>query len=528
MIALCMAAHMPLVAAATDPATSVEVRWSNQFTVTVNEVTGPGAAWSSLPTGTNFFNVYQYDFKKTWGDRNFSFGTAVNLSSSKATDPKSIVLSRLELKYSLPGHAWAIGDTMTSFSPYALSGSAKGLTYQYSDPARKNADISLVYGIAYPRWDNFWDSDTATRSIQRKVAGARIGKTGKKFDWGFSAVRTEDSGRITPYDYLYDNLLFAADWAMRPDEFWTFTGEHSRSGASYTKEEGVAAEGLQGWAHRISAVRSAGRQRFSLEWEEVTPQYTTLMGSATVDRERVKLGYRDRLSRDVTWRFTNLWFRDNLDGQKYYGTQTWQPELGISIGRLFKREYAVLDLAHRLNAQTYLDGYTRDHTTVIGYRDRFGAVDAELNAEISAYDTFGQYRSYELMHNLTLSTTSSRGKATLSPTLYMGFWRAQEALNTYYRDERWEMSLGLSFTDKTSHLSGSVKAGTNRLLKTDGGDNSDKWFANLELRWKPPYLNKKYRDASLFVRWLLNDFRFTTTTNNYRESSLAFGVNLEY
>ena len=72
-----------------------------------------------------------------------------------------------------------------------------------------------------------------------------------------------------------------------------------------------------------------------------------------------------------------------------------------------------------------------------------------------------------------------------------------------------------------------MKFGVNRLLKTGGGDSSQKVFSTAEIRWKPPFLTKRFKDGAMFLRWSVNDYKYDTVLNNYRENSITFGLNCE-
>lgn len=75
------------------------------------------------------------------------------------------------------------------------------------------------------------------------------------------------------------------------------------------------------------------------------------------------------------------------------------------------------------------------------------------------------------------------------------------------------------------NLNSDLRFGINKLEK-DQGDDSQKAFGSLGIYYKPKFLEKlKY--SMLYLKAYVNDYRFTTGSNNFRETSITFGLNLE-
>jgi hypothetical protein len=58
------------------------------------------------------------------------------------------------------------------------------------------------------------------------------------------------------------------------------------------------------------------------------------------------------------------------------------------------------------------------------------------------------------------------------------------------------------------------------------GDNSAKTFGNLAVYFRPAMI-AKYQ-GMLFMSAMVNDYRFTTQQNNFRENSITMGINFQY
>ena len=71
----------------------------------------------------------------------------------------------------------------------------------------------------------------------------------------------------------------------------------------------------------------------------------------------------------------------------------------------------------------------------------------------------------------------------------------------------------------------------NQLTKSVGAHTA-KVFANASINWRPSFLQKlRYSEQTmLYVRYAMNDFRFTQTAENrdYRENSMTTGVNFNF
>lgn len=521
---LAAAAGLAAVLAPAPVRAEHELHIANEFSVTANDVSGPGDEQSSLTEGVRYLEVFSLFGNGSVGGFDYNFTVGAKATDDDRNDINSLSLTNLQGRLTNKIHTLTVGDTFESFSQYALSSAVKGGSYKFA-PGGNLPELTLVYGVAYSRWDNFWDID----AIERRVMGGRIKQNfGPDFHVGFSAVRSEDHQRVLGSD-LVDNRTLTLDWEYRPIPGLTIAGESSWADGS-VDVDGTPDRDFSGSAHKVTATGDGGPSRVTLEYERVAPDYQTLVGSATPDREKAKAKWRYKASKTVTVTSGLLWYRDNLDGDKAYTTDHYKPELGVSVKRPFQRQYAVIDVGYKLDRSHSRALHTLDQFFTVGYRDRFGVFDSDTNLGITVYDSdkSTRRRDEEYTYNTSLSSRHTVGRFVLKPSLYLGGWTHDDEL-TDYTDQIYEYSAGLGVDIPDLKVTSNVKIGENVLYK-DRNTDSAKTFANLSVYWRPDTLAKI--QGLLFVRAFVNDFRYEPNkpggSRDFRENSVTAGVNIQF
>ena len=502
-----------------------EIHVSNDFSVTYNDVSGPGRDQSSLTRGTRYLDELSVFGNGRLESFDYNYTVGGKTTDDRGNDSKTWSLTNLQGRFTDKVHTLTIGDTFESFSQYALNTAVKGGSYKYS-PGGCLPEVTLLYGVAYPRWDNIW----ATKTTERQVFGGKI-KQALLADelWvGFSGVQTIDHNGYGSGS-LFDGNVFTGDWEYRPIPGLTIRGESSFSYYGEAPQSGIYRE-TNGNAHKIEAVGDADPSRISIEYERVSPGYLTIAGSATPDREKVKSKWRYKYAKNLTMNLGFLWFHDNLDGQKTTGrTDRYKPEAGITVKHLFSRQYAVADLSYKVDIANGAVEST-DHIINLNYRDRYGMFDSDTNLGITRYDTTGSRRSFEFTYNAALSSRHTLGAVVLKPSLYLGGWTANEELAApQATDQIYEYSAALGVDVPGLKITSNVKVGENRLVKQVGTDTS-KTFANMNIFWRPDFLAKA--QGMLYAKASVNDFRYDPNvgsgSQNFRESSVTSGINCQF
>ena len=503
-----------------------EIHGSNDFSVTYNDVTGPGAnSQTSLTEGSRYLEILNLFGNGRLGEFDYNWTVGAKATDDRRNDLKNASLTNLQGRFTNKTHTLTMGDTFESFSQYALNTAVKGGSYKYQRDGDFGTSLTALYGVAYSRWDNFWGVD----AVERQILGGKVKQNiGSDFWVGFSGVQTTDRVRVMGSD-LVDEQTYTVDWEYRPIPGLTIQGESSWADGGTAVLNGAYNE-FSGNAHKLVVIGDGGPSRVTLEYERVSPRFLTLAGSATPDREKAKGKWRYKYTKDLTINSAMLWYHDNLDGQKGYTTDHYKPEIGVTIKRPFKRQYAVADLSYKLDHTYSQTVNTLDQFLNTSYRDRFGPFDSDTNFGIIFYDTKHSRRSKEFTYNTTLSSRHTLGKVVLKPNVYLGGWTANEELAaSQATDQIYEYSAGLGVDIPAIKITSNFKVGENRLEKQVGTDNA-KTFANLNIFWRPEMLTKL--QGMLYAKAAVNDFRYdpsaTGGSQNFRETSVTSGISMQF
>lgn len=510
VLSLCLCV-LPRTAAAAH-----EVHFYNDFSVTLNDVSGSGDDQSSLTQGSNALEVLTINGKGDFGDFDYRYSLGGKATDDPRNDVQKYSLTRLQGRVSNQIHTLTLGDTFQSFSQYSLSSAVKGASYRYANKQNMAPDVTLLYGLAYPRWDNFWGLE----AVQRDVLGARVQQqVNDKFWIAGSYVKTNDDERVAGAS-LYDTDIFSIDWEYLPIPGLTITGESAFSDSEESVSDTAAKIDRNGSAHHLEAIGDGGPSRVVLDYERVSPDFLTLLGSATPDREKAKATWRYKYSKTLTMNFGMLWYRDNLNGDLTERTDHYRPEIGLSVKRFLSRRYAVADVTYKYDKASGATD-SNDHFLNFGYRDRFGLWDSDTNFGIIFYDTDNSRDSDEFTYNTTLSTRQTVGKFVLKPSLRLGGWTLEDDLNDA-NDQIWEYSVGLGVDIPSIKVTSNFRIGQNKLIKDDGDDVS-KVLVSLSAYYRPDFLSA-FDYAQLYLRAYMNDFSYSTNARDFRENSATAGI----
>lgn len=500
-----------------------EIHGSNEFSVTYNDISGPGSDQSSLTEGARYLEILNLYGNGAAGSFDYNWNVGAKATDDKRNDPKTFSLTNLQGHLTNEIHTLTVGDTFESFSQYALNTAVKGASYKFVSKEAMVPEISLLYGVAYSRWDNMWGVD----AIERQAIGGKIKqKLGEDFWAGFSAVKTLDHVRVMESD-LVDEQTYTIDFEYRPIPGLTVQGESSWADGEISTDDDETNK-FSGNASKLVAIGDGGPSRVTLEYERVEPNFKTMLGSATPDREKAKGKWRYKYTRDLAITTAMLWYRNNLDGQLGNTTDHYKPEIGVNIKRPFNRQYAVADLSYKFDYTDSQTVHTVDQFINTSYRDRFGVFDSDTNLGVIFYDTRETRDAQEYTYNTCLSSRHTIGAIVLKPTIYLGGWTSEDELAAQ-TDQIYEYSLGLGVDIAAIKITSNVKVGENRLDKEVGTDTS-KIFANMNIFWRPEVLDKL--QGMLYAKASLNDFDYDPSaaggSQNFRETSVTGGINLQF
>lgn len=266
-----------------------EFHLSNDFSETYNSITGPGKNQSSLTEGFRFLNVLNANGAGTLpGDWTYVYSLGFKATDDKRNDQNKVSLTNLNARFSNQFHTFNLGDSFESFSQYSLNTGLKGASYRY---AAGGTEITLISGLAYPRWDNIFSIGYGKIESQERVAWGARGRQElfNGLSLALNVVGAKDTTRPTATDIMYDhNLIYSLDWEYKPIPGLTLRGESAYSATKASPSEDARTTEHRGNAHKVEAIGDGGPSRIALEYERVSPDFLTLLGSATADREKAK------------------------------------------------------------------------------------------------------------------------------------------------------------------------------------------------------------------------------------------------
>ena len=511
---------------------NAEIHVSNDFSYTFNDIVGPGKDQSSLTDGFRYLNVLGINGNGTVSGYDYHFNVGTRLTDDKRNDIQTFVLTNLRAGLTNKIHTFNFGDTFQAFSQYSLSTSLKGGSYRFSKNNSGLPEVVLIYGFANSRWDNFHGfGESQIDALYREVAGGKISYSLlEDLKAGFSIVRSDDTDRVNPGDELSEVLSYTLDWEYNPIPGLTINGESSFADATISPSDSEPDVDLDGHAHKLTAVGDGGPSRVTLEYERVEPDFRTVVGSATSDREKAKIRWRYKYSRRNSITTGFLWYRNNLDGDLDARTDHYKPEVSLTTRRVFGRKYASADLSYKLDiTQKDREDTSRvDHIVNLNYRDRFGVLDSDSNFGFTAYHIkeTPEGKNLEYIYNTSLNSRFHVDQYILKPSITLGGWTSREELEDT-TDQIYEYSLGLGIDVPTLKITSNFKIGHNKLDKDGAGSDSLKAFARLNIYYRPGFLSG-LRQGMLFLRANINDYEYDRDDGDFRETSITTGVNIQF
>ena len=506
-----------------------EIHGSLDSSLTYNGVKGNNSANSSLTEGLNYLDVMGLYGNGKFKGFDYNFNVGAKATNDKRMDNEKWSMTTLQGRITNKTHTLAVGDVFESLSQYTLNSSVKGASYKFSPQGGMLPEITMIEGLAYPRWDNFYggrDEDT----IKKQVSGVRLRENvTENLALGINTVASSDEkhSRIFDSDQLYNNHVYSMDAEFKPIDGVTVTSEGAFSRTVESPNADAANSKYGGKAYHVEIVGDQDPSRVSLEYEKVNPEFLTVLGSATPDREKVKTKWRYKLSKNVTMNTGILTYWDDLNHQKDYRTYHYKPEFGFTLRRLLGREYSTADISYKFDRANGGGYQSSDSYTNLNYRDRIGFLDTDSNLGWNSYsDSPGVKKSNEFTYNTAISSRHTLGAVVLKPSLYLGGWSSRNELEAT-SDKIYEEAVGLGLDIPKAKITSNIKVGKNRLMKKEVNTSSTKDFANMNIFYRPPFL-AKLNQGIIFLKAFVNDFNAENMNNSYRETSITTGMTLEF
>jgi len=526
----------PVAAPAPPPPPAHQIHGTNEYTATNNSVSGPGKSQSQLTQGVRSLDVFNTTCSgPVSGGWSYACLFGLKLTDDPVNDSKMASITNLTFKVKNKDHLFNAGDSLQEISQYTLNTGLKGLSYNFAREGSSLPEISLIYGLAYPRWDNVFGVGYGTSyALERKVWGAKIRKeVVENLQVALNATGTLDRNQLTPADQAYGHTyVYSTDLEYKPIPGLTIISETAFSQTRNALAAEATPINSSGYAQRIQATGDKDPSKVVLEYERVSPLFLTLAGSASPDREKAKATWAYKATDKVTTNITFLWFHDNLEGQKTAGTTYYfLPEIGVTVAELLGRKTAALTLGYKVDYNQRMNVMVKhDNIFTANYKDKFYFIDSDTNFAYNAFkagvDSPG--RTNEFTANTLLGSTFTVQLFEISPMVQLGIFNSKDEL-VGTEDRTYETSAGVNINIPTMKITSSFKGGKNRMLK-EVGDSSAKSFTTALINWKPEALAKfaKLEELMIYVKYSYNNMNFTTPGKNFREDSGTIGVNFQF
>lgn len=499
--------------------TDVRINFGGQ--VSYNEITGPGKASSSLSEGVRHFENLGINVRGSKSDLKYQLNVSGRATNDERVDPIFVALTSLQARFEYKNNFLNMGDIYEAFSQYSLNTALKGVSYKYKNSSTGTPEISAVFGSAYPRWES-WFKDAKAQSINRTAYGANIKQElTDTLKLGFTALKSDDSQRITDTDPLYNNTLYSLDGEYRPIPGLSISGEFAMSQTELEANSTATKTSYNGNAFKLEIVGDEDPSRVVLGYERVNPEFESLLGSSIKDRERASARWRYKYTPNTTFDSRFTWYRNSLNNTSN-STNNYKPEVGVNIKRIFDRKYSNLNFNIKLDQKNSSANNSSDYFTDLGYRDRFIGLDVDAGAGFTSYNVDKNTReTLDYSGRLSVSTRKSFDKVILKPSLNASSNYIDDHINNT-TDKIFEYSLSLGVDLPDSKLSSNFKFGQN-VLKASAGDDADSLFLNAGIYYRPDVFFG-IKDCTLFARAMMNDFAFQTDTRNFNEKSFSMGI----
>ncbi len=415
-----------------------------------------------------------------------------------------------------------IGDTYTRYSAYSLTHSVKGAVYSYTSEQQTGPEFSVIYGYNCSDWDQFWGKTTTRRLVQ----GLRYKQPLTSDFWIATNVLHAQDRLNSTADVGYGSSLISLDWHYQMLENLKFYGETAFSDTSLNSATETAENTeYSGTAHRLKGLLTHAVTDFELEYEYIDSDFVSLLTDTTADREKLSGRLRYHHSAKTEYTLSLLWYHDDLAGQLDYRTDHYQPGIAFKRKQLFKRPHAELNTSYTYKYSASEEIEQQHHYLTLSYLDHFGPLISCSNLNIIFYDNARAANGDEYTYNTSLSSNfKATPKIHLKPELRLGGWMINDELNDA-QQQVWEYSLGLKISIPEKNFETYVRVGQNQLIDKNDEDIA-KILANININYQ---LNKSLqRTTQLYLQGYINDYSYTTASNNYSEVSFSSGLHITF
>jgi hypothetical protein len=514
--------------AAIDLSSTTKLAVGSEFLEYDNRVTGSDPGGSFLTPGRHTQEALTLLLNTSLDGVAYEGALDGRATDDPRVDQKRFNLKRFYVKEDTTTYSAVVGDFLGSFSDYTLGKSLKGASY-----TRKweKTQLTMLGGIDKTNWDDLWNNNPE-ETVDRQVWGARAQRqVGDDGQVGANVVWAKDErARFNSSAPAVDQRVASVDWALPRYHRLSLTGE---SAYSLSQTDLPTSDDLgnpvelhstsYGWAHKIRARYSYGRFKTVDDFERVSPNFQTTVGSASPDLVRWKTDNTVTISGPWKWivlRYT--YFHNNLYNVDGANTATTRmPETGLRYEAPDWRPNFSWESRVRARDVTSSNSglRKRTHSLINSLADRVGPVSLQVDYEVQKEDKSDG--SVSLLHHIL--GVGSNALLTAKD------WKFIEGL-------RWDLQRDRDNLLGTTDQTGTVKANVlvvspwavdggvtyTRMLVLNAqnpGNDRRSWAASLGAN----ILRKE--DHRVELRFRENDNRFGAPDQDYKEMTWEFSLN---
>lgn len=481
-----------------------------------NSLSGPASSTSVQPSSLSNTSL-RLSGDGTAGAYNYYFDFGLRGGGDGMRYRGTTSLSNLRLHIEKEKHYLTAGNVFEHFSQFSLDAPVKGISYGYKNISSIVENMTLVFGLDNPSWNDLFSSKSS--SVKRMVAGAEVStKWRGQTTANLSYVFTND---LTSYndvpEFAYNTV--ALDWENQSIAGLELRGSSAFSGR-LTKD---TADGTVGFAHHVSAISVDGLNRAELEYRRVSNDFAAPAGSYLQDRQSVKAKLRYGYSSDLSFSAGYLFYHNNLNRQLTVTTFNHKPEIGVSARRLMGRRFAAGGSSYRIDSRLSGEVKSSDHILGVNYSDRVSIIDFGGNLDYifarSKRDSVDNMQN-RIGGNLSVSSRFVFGGMNLRPSLrYAKHYISADSTSGDGSDD---ISVRADIGWPGIGISTNLVAGYNDQRRGKGSQFS-KFYSNLMLNWRPDFL----RQSSFYLRAGFNDIS-QSSDGDFSETLISTGFNLEF
>lgn len=533
LLALALLAAAGPAGAVIQVSSATTLSVANEFLEYDNRITGSNPAGSFLTPGTHSQESLNLLLNSKKDDVAYESALDGRATDDERVDRKRFNLKRFYMKEDSPRSTAVVGDYLASFSDYSLGKSLKGASY-----TRKldgGNQLTILGGMDKPNWDDVWNNN-AGETVDRQVWGLRgqqnfggDGQVGESVVWA-----KDERSRFDTTDLAIDQRVTSVDWTLPRYHKLTLSGESAYSASQNDQPTTDPTTGdatslhstMHGWAHKVRARYSYGRFKTTDDFERVSPEFQTTVGSASPDLLKFKT--------DNTWTISGPWkwivmrytyFHNNLVNNGSVNTSTTRmPETGLRYEApdwrpnfSFEEKLRARDVTSSSNGTV-----KRTHSAITSLADRFGPLSLQVDYELQKEDKSDG--TTDVLHHIL-------GIGSNMLTTYKD-WKFAEGL-------RWDLQRDRDNNLATTDQNGTVTANA-RVTSPWGADSGVTYTRNLVLNAQNPgndrrswvaslgYNILKREDERVELRFRENDNRFTTDAQDYKEMVWELALNNKF